>query len=76
MEYLIKTYTNEDMIVLDNCMGSGTTGIACLNTNRRFIGIEKDADYFAAAEQRIRDTHRNLFAQEAYDAESIDALAA
>ena len=53
MEYLIKTYTNEDMIVLDNCMGSGTTGVACLNTNRRFIGMELDETYFNIAKERI-----------------------
>jgi site-specific DNA-methyltransferase (adenine-specific) len=53
MEYLIKTYTNEEDIVLDNCMGSGTTGIACLNLNRQFIGIEKDETYFKIAEDRI-----------------------
>lgn len=52
-EYLIKTYTNEGMTVLDNCMGSGTTGVACLNTGRAFIGIEKDAHYFEVARQRI-----------------------
>ena len=53
MEYLIKTYTNEDETVLDFCMGSGTTGVACLNLNRRFIGIEKDPDYFKIATERI-----------------------
>jgi len=53
MEYLIRTYTNEGDMVLDNCMGSGTTGVACVNTNRNFIGIEQDANYFAIAEQRI-----------------------
>lgn len=53
MEYLIKTYTNEGDIVLDNCMGSGTTGIACLNTKRNFIGIEKDEKYFEIAKNRI-----------------------
>lgn len=53
MEYLIKTYTNEHAIVLDNCMGSGTTGVACMNTNRRFIGIEKDFKYFGIAMDRI-----------------------
>ena len=52
-EYLIKTYTNEGMIVLDNCMGSASTGIACLNTNRKFIGIEKDEAYFNVAKQRM-----------------------
>ena len=53
MEYLIKTYTNEGETVLDFCMGSGTTGVACLNLNRRFIGIEKDPDYFKIATERI-----------------------
>ena len=53
MEYLIKTYTNEGETVLDFCMGSGTTGVACLNLNRRFIGIEKDPDYFKIATKRI-----------------------
>lgn len=56
LEYLIKTYTNENMLVLDNCMGSGSTGIACLNTNRRFIGIELDENYYNIAKQRI-DNH-------------------
>ena len=53
LEYLIKTYTNEGGIVLDNCMGSGSTGVACVNTNRDFIGIELDKDYFNIAKQRI-----------------------
>lgn len=53
MEYLIKTYTNEGDTVLDNCMGSGTTGVACVNTGRNFIGIEKDAAYFKIAKDRI-----------------------
>lgn len=53
MEYLIKTYTNEGDTVLDNCMGSGTTGVACKNLNRKFIGIEKDATYFNIAKERI-----------------------
>lgn len=52
-EYLIKTYTNEGETVLDNCMGSGTTGVACLNTNRNFIGIELDDKYFEIAKERI-----------------------
>lgn len=54
LEYLIKTYTNEGDTVLDNCMGSGSTGVACLNTNRRFIGIEKDEKYFHIAQERIK----------------------
>ena len=53
LEYLIKTYTNEGATVLDNCMGSGSTGVAAVNTNRRFIGIEKDNKYFDIAKQRI-----------------------
>ena len=53
LEYLIRTYTNESDIVLDNCMGSGSTGIACLNTNRNFIGIELDENYFKIAKDRI-----------------------
>ena len=56
MEYLIKTYTNEGMTVLDNCMGSGTTGVACVNTNRNFIGIEQDENYFNIAKNRIETT--------------------
>ena len=53
LEYLIKTYTNEGETVLDNCMGSGSTGVACVNTNRNFIGIELDENYFHIAESRI-----------------------
>lgn len=52
-EWLIKTYTNEGDIVLDPCMGSGTTAIACINTNRKFIGFEKDTEYFEKASNRI-----------------------
>lgn len=53
MEYLIRTYTNEGDTVLDNCMGSGTTGVACANTGRNFIGIEMDEKYFQIAKDRI-----------------------
>lgn len=53
MEYLIKTYTNEGETVLDFCMGSGTTGVACINTGRGFIGMEMDADIFQVAKGRI-----------------------
>ena len=60
-EYLIKTYTKEGEIVLDNCMGSGTTGVACLKTNRNFIGIEKDDKYFEIAYNRITDTYMNKY---------------
>ena len=55
MEYLIRTYTNKGETVLDNCMGSGTTGVACVNANRRFIGIEMDANYFKIAQNRINE---------------------
>lgn len=55
LEYLIKTYTNESELVLDNCMGSGSTGVACVNTNRNFIGIELDKEYFDIAEKRISE---------------------
>ena len=60
LEFLIKTYTNENMIVLDCCMGSGSTGVACLNTNRKFIGIELDENYFNIAKKRIEDTEEEL----------------
>lgn len=57
LEYLIKTYTNEGETVLDNCMGSGSTGVACINTNRNFIGIELDNGYFQTAKQRIEQAY-------------------
>jgi site-specific DNA-methyltransferase (adenine-specific) len=59
LEYLIKTYTNEGETVLDNCMGSGSTGVACLNTNRRFIGIELNKDYYNIAKERIEEAKVN-----------------
>ena len=55
IEYLIKTYTNDGELVFDSCMGSGTTGVACINTNRRFIGIELDNNYFEIAKERIEN---------------------
>lgn len=54
-EYLIRTYTNEGEVVLDNCIGSGTTAVAAINTGRRFIGIEREPEYVAIANQRIAD---------------------
>lgn len=57
LEYLIRTYTNPGETVLDNCMGSGSTGVACLNTGRNFIGIELDEKYFCMAKDRI-DNHQ------------------
>jgi site-specific DNA-methyltransferase (adenine-specific) len=59
-EYLIKTYTNENELVLDNCSGSGTTAIACMNTNRRFICIERDETYHRKSIERINN-HEPLF---------------
>jgi DNA modification methylase len=59
LEYLIKTYTLENETVLDNCMGSGSTGVACINTNRNFIGIEKDDKYFEIAVDRIAEARAN-----------------
>jgi site-specific DNA-methyltransferase (adenine-specific) len=61
MEYLIKTYTNENETVLDFTMGSGSTMVACVNTNRNGIGIEMDDEYFKVAEQRIKETEYKLF---------------
>ena len=58
--YLIRTYTNEGETVLDNCMGSGTTGVACIQTGREFIGIEKDDQYFEIAKNRIEDEQRQI----------------
>ena len=58
LEYLIKTYTNEGEVVLDNTMGSGSTGVACINTNRNFIGIEKEEKYFNIAKERIEKAQK------------------
>jgi DNA modification methylase len=58
LEDLIKTFSNENDLVVDLTMGSGSTGVACVNTNRNFIGIEMDDNYFQIAEQRIKDQHR------------------
>ena len=59
LEYLVKTYTNENDVVLDNCMGSGSTGVACKNLNRNFIGIELDEKYFNIAKERIENAIGN-----------------
>lgn len=63
MAYLVRTYSNEGDLVLDNCMGSGSTGVACANTNRNFVGIEQDPNYFKIATDRI---------QSAFDASSTN----
>lgn len=59
LEYLIKTYTNDGETVLDNTMGSGSTGVACINTNRNFIGIERDDNYFEIARKRIEEAEKS-----------------
>ena len=59
LEYLVKTYTQENDCVLDNCMGSGSTGVACMNTGRKFIGIELDESYFNIAKNRIENSIKN-----------------
>lgn len=61
LEYLIKTYTKTGDVVLDNCMGSGSTGVACVNTGRKFIGMELDANYFNIAKERIEQV-QEMFA--------------
>jgi len=58
MAYLIKTYTNEQQLVMDNCMGSGTTGVACVETNRKFVGIEQNKEYFEISCDRINEAHK------------------
>lgn len=55
MRFLIATYTNPGQVVLDNTMGSGTTGVACIQLSRRFIGIEQDEGHFGTAQQRIAE---------------------
>jgi site-specific DNA-methyltransferase (adenine-specific) len=60
MEYLIKTYSLGDQRVLDNCMGSGTTGVACINTGRKFIGMEQTKEYFDISCDRMNDAHKAL----------------
>ena len=61
LEYLIKTYTNEGDTVLDSCMGSGSTGVACINTGRKFIGIELDGDYFEISKKRLKQAETEVY---------------
>lgn len=72
MEYLIRTYTNEGEVVLDNCMGSGTTGVACVNTSRKFIGIERDPEYFRVASERISSANNQTKTREEFNKKSKD----
>ena len=60
LQYLVHTYSNENETVLDFTMGSGSTGVACINTNRNFIGIELDNTYFKIAKQRIENAKNNI----------------
>ena len=60
MEFMVRTYSNENETILDNTMGSGTCGVACKKLNRNFIGIEKDEKYFNKAKKRIDETEPNL----------------
>jgi site-specific DNA-methyltransferase (adenine-specific) len=69
LEYLIRTYTSEGEMVLDNCFGSGTTGVACVNTRRDFIGMELDATYFNIARERIEAAQQ----QQAFNLEAVPA---
>lgn len=59
-EYLIKTYTNEKEVVLDNCIGSGTTAVACINTNRNYIGFELDENYYNIAKERVENIQKQI----------------
>lgn len=65
MEYLIRTYSNKGDVVLDSCMGAGTTGVACVHTGRDFVGIELDGKYFDAARERIERAKRDFESQPA-----------
>jgi site-specific DNA-methyltransferase (adenine-specific) len=60
IEELIKTYSNEGEVILDNCMGSGTTGVSAINLSRKFIGMELDENYFDIAEKRIKEVINNV----------------
>ena len=69
MEYLVRTYSNEGETVLDNVMGSGTTGLACIRSNRNFIGIEKEREYFDVALERVTDELSDAYQLTNFDKE-------
>jgi len=71
LEYLIKTYSNENETILDNTMGSGSTGVAAINTNREFIGIELDKNYFEIAKNRINEARKMTFKLVKHGVESV-----
>lgn len=75
MEYLIRTYTHEGETVLDNCFGSASTGVACINTGRKFIGVERDPHYFDVGRRRMEDAMRKA-AQPAPQGGLFDSIAA
>ena len=74
MEYLVRTYTGENEIVLDNAMGSGTTGIACLNLHRKFIGIESDLKYFQTAKERLEKRYSEGIPRPGFREEGVSPL--
>ena len=67
LKYMIKTYTNPGQLVLDNCMGSGNTGVACAYTGRNFIGIEKDEEFFKIASDRVTEAYKNRIPDELFE---------
>ena len=71
MEYIIRTYTNPGETVLDFTCGSGTTGVACVNTSRKFIGIERDPDYFTIAQARIRTAQADAITNKMREASNV-----
>lgn len=74
MEYLVVTHSKENDIVLDFTMGSGSTGVACVNTNRKFIGIELKEEYFKIAQERINKAIENTNIKNKFSRKSIDKL--
>ena len=74
LEYLIRTYTNEGDIVLDNCMGSGSTGVACVNLNRNFIGMELNEEYFQIAKERIQKAQAEPKQISLFDYQNVNEL--
>ena len=67
LTYFIKTYTNSKDLVLDNCMGSGNTGIACAYNGRKFIGIEKNDNFYKIAEERVTEAFKNRIPDELFE---------
>jgi site-specific DNA-methyltransferase (adenine-specific) len=74
LEYLVKTYTNPGEVVLDNCMGSGSTGVACVNTGRSFIGMELDEGYFEISKKRIQEAQERMITNNTQTNQSLPCL--